>query len=115
MLKSVNVCISQRTRGQKRKRIPICEDREDKIEVCHFIHLQEVVLDDIPTLKLFINQCSSSLLPSLIFAFLTPIISFSSFICLKPTYYLAHTVCEADVVSFIKNKTKVNEFLQPLT
>ena len=47
MLKSENVCISQRTRGQKRKRIPICEDREDKIEVCHFIQLQKVVLDDI--------------------------------------------------------------------
>lgn len=32
------VCVPQRTRGQKRKRVPMFEDREDKIEVCHFIH-----------------------------------------------------------------------------
>ncbi|MEQ2277759.1 PHD finger protein 14 [Xenotaenia resolanae] len=27
-----NVCVSQRTRGQKRKRIPIAEEREEKVE-----------------------------------------------------------------------------------
>lgn len=39
----------QRTRGQKRKRVPVCEEREDKIEVCYFISLQKksVVLHNI--------------------------------------------------------------------
>lgn len=34
------VCVLQRTRGQKRKRVPICEDREDKPEVSNLFPLK---------------------------------------------------------------------------